>query len=309
MVKQGAFVLAVIALTAACGKKEAEERAAAAEAKVVQLAAVSTAKDSLMKELMSTTTFISGINEELSKVKPAKGASTVVYEEKVIPVAEYRAALMSRIKELTSRVDESESRLAATQARLRTLAGRDRDMIARIAAYDSMVAEYRTVMEGQRTQIAELTSQVETLQADNQRLAAEKTQLTEEKTTLTAQVNDLTTFANTVYYVLGSKKELLAKGIVAEAGGSRVLGIGWKTGKTLVPGRDLSEAEFQRATKDAVVEIALPNAEKKYRLVSPQNVNALETKPAKDGTFRGTLKISNPEAFWAPSKYLILVEG
>ena len=116
--------------------------------------------------------------------------------------------------------------------------------------------------------------------------------------------------ANTVYYVLGTKKELMEKGVVAQRGGSRVLGIGWRTGETLVPGYNVGDDIFHRATKAQTVEIALPDPAKKYRLVSPQNVNALETPPQKDGSFKGeSIKIKDPAAFWAPSKYLILVEA
>jgi hypothetical protein len=134
--------------------------------------------------------------------------------------------------------------------------------------------------------------------------------LADENTHLTSRVSEMTDFANAVYYVLGNKKELMEKGVVAQVGGSRVLGVGWRTGETLVPGTNLNETAFQRSSKSEVTEIALPDPTKKYRLVSPQNVNSLATKPGKDGKFTGTsIKIADPESFWGPSKYLILVEG
>ena len=296
------LIAASIALTG-CGKKEAEARAAAAEAKLVQMNEISAAKDSLTKELVATTSLINEINTEIGKVKPSKGQKTVVQGEKVISLDEYHGNLLDRIKDLTARLDDNETKLAAAQARLRILAGRDKDMVAQIAAYDSMVAEYKLIVESQRLQIADLTTQVETL-------TAEKTQLTQEKVQLVAQVTDMTNFANRVYVILGTKKDLIAKGVVKEVGGSRVLGIGPKAGKTLVPNSPLDEAVFAAMSKDKEFEIALPNPEKKYKLVSPQNVTALDTKPEKDGSFRGSaLKIADPAAFWAPSKYLILVEG
>ena len=119
----------------------------------------------------------------------------------------------------------------------------------------------------------------------------------------------MTTVANEVYYVLGNKKDLMAKGLVSEVGGSRVLGIGWRTGETLVPAPTLNPELFQKSSKQEALEIPLPDPTKKYRLVSPQNVNALATPPSKDGKFTGaSIKIADPDAFWAASKYLILVE-
>jgi hypothetical protein len=43
-------------------------------------------------------------------------------------------------------------------------------------------------------------------------------------------------------------------------------------------------------------------------MVSRQNVEYLETKPNEDGWLTGGVKIASPEGFWAPSKFLILVE-
>ncbi len=293
----------LVATASACGR-EAEQRAEAAEAKVAQLTEISAAKDSLTREMMATTAFMTDLNDELAKVKPVKGSKTAVVQgETVVPLEEYRAGMITKIKDLRTRLDENEKRLASTSERLRKLSSGNKELTTQIAAYDSMVAGYKRMMDDQRTQIAVLTNNVDALQKKNELLASENTHLT-------SRVTEMTDFANTVYYVLGTKKDLVEKGVVSEVGGSRVLGIGWRTGETLVPGVNLSETAFQRSTKTDVTEIALPDPTKKYRLVSPQNVNSLETKPGKDGKFTGTsIKIADPESFWAPSKYLILVEG
>ena len=298
------LMLLIAAAGTGCGRGariKAEERAQVAEQRLVQMDAISASKDSLMKEMMATTAFVNSLNEELSRVKSATGRKTVTYDERVMPVSEYRALLLTRIDSLVTRLNASEARLKESEARLRTLAGKDKEMLQRVAALDSTVAEYRVIVEQQRAQIADLTAQVETLQGENTRLATEKAELT-------TQVTDLTTFANRVYYIIGTKTELLQKGVAAEAGGSRFLGIGWKSGKTLVPGRDLKDADFTPLTKTVDFEIVLPKADKKYAIVSPQNVKFVEPAPAKDGTFTGKLHITDANAFWAASKYLIVVE-
>jgi myosin heavy subunit len=293
----------LVVTASACGR-EAEQRAQAAEAKLVQMNEIAAAKDSLTREMMATTTFMTELNDELAKVKTTKGSKTnVVQGETVVPLEEYRAGMISRIKDLRTRLDQNEKRLASTSERLRKLTAGDKELRNQIAAYDTMVAGYKRIMDDQRTQIAVLTNNIDALQKKNQ-------VLTDENTHLTSRVTEMTTFANTVYYVLGNKKELMEKGVVSQVGGSRVLGIGWRTGETLVPGVNLNETLFTKAEKQAVTEITLPDPTKKYRLVSPQNVNSLATKPGKDGKFTGgSIKIADPESFWAPSKYLILVEG
>lgn len=305
MHKQTIFkvLIASVVLLPACehgARVEAEKRAQTAENKLVQMDAISATKDSLMNEMMSTTTFINQMNDELAKVKNAKG-KTVKYEERVMPVAEYRANMLARLDSLVKRLQDSETRMKASEARLRKLAGHDKEMTARLAALDSTIANYQVMIEQQRSQIASLTFQVDSLHVETARLVSEKN-------TLTTQVTDLTNFANRVYYVIGTKQELVQKGVAAEAGGSRFLGVGWKSGKTLVPGRQLDESVFTPIAKDSDLDITLPKPDKKYAIVSPQNVSFIEPAPAKDGTYRGKIHIVNPEAFWAASKYLIVVE-
>jgi hypothetical protein len=298
------YLTIALVLTAAACSKDAEQRAQAAESQLAQMQEVAAAKDSLTRELMATTSFMTDLNDELAKVKPAKGSKNQVSTtEGVVPLETYRAGMIDKIKDLRARLDENEKNLASTQARLRKLTAGNKEMTGQIAAYDSMVSSFKTIMDQQRTQIAVLTSNIETLEMKNRLLA-------DENTHLTGRVTEMATTANTVYYVLGTKKDLMEKGVVTQRGGSRVLGIGWRTGETLVPGANVAEDIFNRATKDATLEIALPDPAKKYRLISPQNVNALETVPQKDGSFKGeSIRIKDPASFWAPSKYLILVEA
>ena len=288
-----ALTVAAVITLSACGR-EAEQRALAAEAKLAQIDTIAAAKDSLMKEMISTNAFIGQLNEELDKLKPISN-KRVVYNERVMPMEEYRANMKQRVNELVTRVQENEKRLRSTQERLRDLASRNKDMTARIATYDSMVVEYTKVMEAQRLQIADLTLQVDTLNAHNSRLRDEN--------------GFLKARWSTVYMIVGTKKDLMAKGIVSEVGGSRVLGVGWRTGETLVPARSLKVDDFTALTKQEAVEIALPDPNKKYKVVSRQNIEYLDTKPDKDGKVHGKLRVVDPEEFWNPSRFLILVEG
>jgi hypothetical protein len=299
---KGSIVILTVVMLAACGKKEAEQRAAAAEAKLAQMNTIAAEKDSLMNEMVATTSFITQMDSELSKLKSTKKNGTVSYQETVIPVSEYRSKMLSRIHELGDRLDETEQKLKASQARLRKALAADQDMTARIAVFEQQIADFQALIEEQRSQIGRLTVQVDTLRAANTRLAAERD-------TLTTQVADLTTLANTVYYVIGNKNELLAKGVVQEEGGARVLGVFGKSGKTLVPGRGLSETEFIAIDKRSTFDIELPRQDKAYKIITPHSTVQIEPQPDKNGKVRGKIHIGNPDAFWAQSKYLIIVES
>ena len=151
------------------------------------------------------------------------------------------------------------------------------------------------VIDSQKEQIAALTEQVETLTAEN--------------VALKDTIENMSTEANTVYYVVGTKDELEQKGIVKEEGGARFLFVLWKSGKTLVPARSLDPSVFTPVDRRHFSQLPLPATDKEYRIVSRQDVGALETPPSGDGTIMGRVKIADSARFWANSKYLIIVEG
>ena len=140
-----------------------------------------------------------------------------------------------------------------------------------------------------------------TLQAENASLKQEKTQLTGEKAQLTAEKAALVTDRNTVYYVIGTRDELVKRHLIELSGG--FLGLG----KTIVPVRDPAVAEFTAGDKTTLGQIPFPTG-KPYRIVTRQDVEALDTPPGPDGRLKGGLKIVNADKFWAASKFLIIVE-
>ena len=297
--------LGVVLALAGCDQsklRETEQKLEAAESRVVQMNELAAEKDTLMSELIATTTFINQVNDELSKIKPAKGAKAVTYNERVMPVAEYRAAMLKRVRELSQRLDDAEERLQSAQARIRALSSDDKDLNQRLAVYDSMVVQYRTMMADQRTQIETMTAQLDTLQA-------EKTRLVFEKATLDSAVTDLTVQTNTVYFAAGTKQDLVQRGVAKEQGGARVLGIFGKAGRTLVPAAELEDEDFAVLDRRTALEITFPKADKPYSIVSPHSAKYIQPQPDKDGKIRGgKFVISDPLAFWEQSKYLILVE-
>src|SRR5919108_591658 len=152
------------------------------------------------------------------------------------------------------------------------------------------------VIDNQKETIDALNQQVETLTAEN--LALKDT------------LENMSTINNTVYYVVGTKDELERKGVIQEEGGARFLFVLWKSGKTLVPARNLDPSEFTQADRRHLTELPLPEPDKEYRIVSRQDTSALDTPPDHDGKLSGhSVKISDTARFWANSKYLIIVEG
>lgn len=277
-----------------------ERRARLAETRAAQTAAIAAQKDTLLSELMASAAFMNQISDELSKVATLRRGTLVRYQERLVPVAEYRAGVLARIKELGAHVDSSDARLRMIEARLRGLGAAGGEMTARIADFERLVTQYKAAIQDQRAQIERLTSQVGTLQADNARLVREKTQLT-------AQYMTLAETANTVYWIAGTKAQLLELGVITEEGGRKAfLVVGRRTGSTVVPARDVHEADFTPISKTADVDIVLPKPDRVYEIVSRHNPAYVE--PMSNGTVRGRVHVVDPQQFWAPSKFLIFME-
>jgi hypothetical protein len=273
--------------------------------KVAELQLVSAQKDSLIQEVMSTTQFVGDLTSDLAAVKALNAgrpvASEVADVEGKTP-AQMRATVRERVRELAQRVEQSETRLAQSRARVQSLSGSNAEMQAQLAVYDSTISALRVVIEGQKTEISALSEQVLGLQQTNVMLAARGDTLAREKDQLTNTVNSMTVEGNKAYYIVGTAKELLDRGIITKKGG--ILGMG----STLTPARALKEEDFTEIDRMRDSVITFPDSIKPYRFVSLQDTRYLEVQPDKDNHIRSGLKISSPEQFWATSKFLILVQ-
>jgi predicted nucleic acid-binding Zn-ribbon protein len=294
-------VLAAVLTIAACDKSKPE-----LDKTLAQMQTISAEKDSLLKDVMQTSQFIADVNSQLATVKsrnagkPVKGSAASA--ESGMTPSQQRDAIKDKIKELTDRLNEAESRLGASRNRVKELTTNNTALASQLASYDSTIAAFKTIIDNQKTEIVSLNEQLAALQTENAGLRQDKAQLTTEKTALAEEKSTLTTERNTVFYVIGTKDELLKKGIIEQAGGA--LGIG----KTQVPARNLNASDFTAIDKTKVSEIAFPKADKAYKVITRQDVTALETAPDKSGRIKGGLKITNADKFWAASKYLIVLE-
>ena len=174
------FALAALAVTVvACdgSKKELEKT-------VAQMQQISAEKDSLLKDVMSTSQFIADVNTELAKVKSRSAGKPVAGQagelESNMTPAQQREAIKAKLAELTQRLNESESRLAASRNRVRDLTANNAQLSSQMAAYDSTIASFKTIIDNQKTEIASLTEQINALQAENTTLKAEKATLTQQ---------------------------------------------------------------------------------------------------------------------------------
>jgi len=297
--------LIALAVVATTGCNQAELKKALSEAKAAEAQ-----KDSLLTEVLETTQFVSDVNSELAKAKTVatKPAST----DPGVPGAkkdrEERVAALERVKTVIAKLNESEAKLAATEARAKGSRQRNARLLAQIETYKKTIEDLKTTAEQQKTEyeaaLAEKDTQIATLAGRVDTLTTEKGQLESDKAALTDTVGNLTAYKNTVYYAVGTKDELMKKGIVTKEG-SKFLVFG---GSRLEPARNLTPDLFTAIDKTQQKSIPLPRTDKKYKIVSRQSPTYLGAGVDKEGKVTGTVEIAQPEEFWAASKYLILVQ-
>ncbi len=296
--------LVPLVLMLGCNQHKEELTKALADAQ-----ALAAEKDSLITEVLETSKFVNGVNEELAKARTAL-VTTATNTDAGTPADRDRAArtaALERVQALVARLNETEQRLEQSTTRARSLSSRNTGLLRQIEEYkasiDSLQAtalrtetELRGVIDSQSVQIAGLNGQLDTARVVN-------AQLTSDKVALQDTVGNLTSYKNTVYYIAGTEEELLQKGVVVKEG-KKFLFFG---GKQLHPARSLDPSVFTPMDKTTATAISLPAGE--YKMVSRQDLSFADSTSVRDGKVTGTLLIAQPEQFWAGSKYLILVEN
>lgn len=305
------FLLPGVLLLAACGTEAKKQLATLAHADSLRTDSLVAIKNDLLNEVMTSTQFVNSLNDEMAKLKSHKSprlATALSKESDINSIKEERAAVQQRISELVARLDSSEARVANLRARASKLSQHDSTLVAQVAMYEKTIADLRQTVETQKaeyeatiakqtTQIASLNSKVDTMTKANVQLAGEKVALTD-------TVNTLTGEKNTAYYVVGTKDELVKKGVLVEEGHKRLLVVG---GRTVSAARELDPAQFTKIDRLRDRVINLPAGD--FTIFSRQNPAYASPFTTKDGKISGGLRVDQPEKFWEPSKFLIIVKG
>jgi uncharacterized coiled-coil protein SlyX len=215
---------------AACDTKAKEQLRVLAKADSLRTDSLVAIKNDLLNEVMTSTQFVNDINSQLSKMKFAanKDLNTKTGSEgDLAKIKEDRTIIVSKIRELVARLDSSENRLTSLRKRANALAKHDSTLVGQVAAYEQTInelrqtvetqkAEFQSIIDRQNTQIAQLTSKVDTMTTENVRLAGERAAYVD-------TVSKLTTEKNTAYYVIGTRDELMKKGILVNEGRRRFI--------------------------------------------------------------------------------------
>ena len=289
------LAVALLLPLAACKDKVALARADSLETRLTTQQALSNQlaaqKDSLTRVVLDADAFLGSMDSAISTVKglPKK----------------QRAAGDPLADQLQARKDMQERVLALVQ--------RAKQTSAQLATLQKEQSKLQTENSSLRTELAEQAAKIEsdaklitdlgaTIERQNAQIALLETRLD----SLGTEVKTLGTRHYQAYYVVGTEKELIEKGIITKEGGANLLVA--RPGRTLVPARVLDPVAFTAIDQRETPVISVPDTTRRYRVVSRQSLDAAEVAWRDDRSFRGNLKIQKPDEFWKQSRYLILVQ-
>ena len=216
--------------------------------------------------------------------------------------AEERAVLLGKVREVIARLDAAEVQVAAQKKKIGGLGAERAKLLSNLNAFSKTIEDLKAAAQQQESLITEQKVQIQTLTSRVDTLTQQTNQLTVEKVAVKDTLTHVIDESNVAYYAVGTKDELIKRGIVVSEG-TKFLIFG---GKAVVAARDLKPELFQRLDRRKDTVLTVPEPAKEYKIVTRQSPSMLASTVTSDGHVKGDLHISSP-AFWDAGKFLILV--
>jgi hypothetical protein len=253
----------------------------------------------IIGDATTSARLVAEIERDLSRVRSLRvQGDTAQIESAIQNTSAQLATVQKKVTALINRLNASEARLQRIRNDSASHATNDAAMMAQVREQEQAIGELRATVEQQRGEITMLEQKVDSIVRAN-------VVLVNQRDSVIIVANTFAAREDSVFVVIGNEKELTEKGLVRREGGTLLM---FGRGKTLVPGRTLDPAQFTVLSKARDKQIMLPRADKEYRIVSRQALEFTDLARPRDAIVKGTLTITDSERFWAPSKYLILVE-
>lgn len=189
-------------------------------------------------------------------------------------------------------LQERRDRLAQLEKKLKASGADNKVLRQSIETLKAQIAQQEGTIETLRSELAAANIKVERLTANVDSLNTQVATVTEEKQQAQAQSEALTNELNTVYYAVGSKKELKEHKLI-ETGFLR---------KTKVMPADFQQSYFTRGDRRTLSTIDTHS--RKAKVITSQPADSYEI--TTDAAGNKVLHITNAQAFWTKSNFLII---
>ncbi len=279
--------LLTIILFVSCGQKKAEREK--------QMQQVTTERDSLAAVVEQKEQLIKAVFDDINAI--SDNLSLIKKRENMIAVADAPEGGARPVEQINKDIEAIDRLLQDNNKKLSSLkryAAQLRKANLKIDGLEKMIASLNSDVENKRTEIESLRKEMSEKDDELKFLNEQVPILETEVENLHVAKEELENKLNTVYYIVGTEKELCGAQIVNKEG---------FIGRSLKMGRNTSVDSFTKADSRMLNEI--PIGHKKVTVVSshPSDSYKLITNDKKVVI---KLVIENPEKFWESSKKLVV---
>ena len=271
-----------VLILAGCKHKSTEAKDVAFMMQRDSLNRIIAQKDNEINDMVATLNDIEegfrAINEAERRVTVAREGKSVISTERIRENMQFIAETMKQNRELINKLRNQlrQSSVKGDQLR-RTLD----NLTLQMEEKNSQIQQLRASLEAKDVEIGELTEQVQDLTTSVTHLEEETAQKTQ---TISSQEKQL----NTAWFVYGTKSELKKQHII-------------ENGKVLQS--NFNRDYFTKIDIRVDNEIRLYSRSAKLLTAHPSSSYTL----TQDANKQYILRITNPQLFWATSKYLVVL--
>lgn len=275
---------ALVSLVSSCGNSRTQ-LVAESDRQRDSLTRIVEAKDSLINAVFAD---INAITENLAWIKSRENLITVSEdpENGRRPVEE----INSDIAAIDRLLIENREKITS----LRNTAAQLRKANLRIDGLEKMITDLNGQLEEKKSEIGALRDELARMDSRVATLTETVNEQTEQVETLNDQNLELENRLNTVYYIVGSEKELRDAQIINKQG---------FIGRTLTVGEHGSMESFTQADSRLLLEV--PVGHRRVTIVTSHPEGSYELVQGADKMIE-KLRITDPVRFWESSKILIV---
>ncbi len=250
------------------------------------LVASATYKDSTI------TNFLSDFNEIEANLKEISQRQDAIAENS--GSGELKSTQIERIRENLNAIN---ALMQSNKDKIAQLSKQLKNSNFKISGLDKMLASLNMQLSEKDSQLVNLNTELASLNTKVQLLNTNIDSLTAENMTKQGTIEDQTLKMHKAFVVTGTSKELLAKQVIVKEGG--FLGIGKEEKLKAVVNKDAFE------TIDVTKTSTIPIHAKNVELLTYHDANSYSLEHS--GKEVSDLVITDPDKFWAGSKYLVVM--
>ena len=275
------FAIACTLVVASCNQDAAKKAEQAAQQQRDSLEQIISQKDNEINDMMTTLSDIEEgfreITEAQSRVTLAKQGEGTNTMQRIKENFQFIQTQMQQNKELINKLKQQVRESSVKGGQLKKIID---NLTQQLETKDQQLQALREELDRKDIHIAELDEKVANLEEDN----------TKKDETISAQDKAI----NSAWFVFGTKDELKSQNILTKDG---------LFSKTKVLSKDFNKDYFTKIDIRIDKEIKLYSKSAQVMTSHPAGSYTLQP----DANKQYVLRITNPEAFWSTSKYLVVL--